>query len=161
MDQYEEYLLKKNNPDLDFVQISKIDDVSVNNVDKNLLADKQETQFNIPTSTIINDTILKFEVLENERWWLLAGWTKTMILNERPPFSDVTGSKPLNIDSVFLPSDNSFEWKDSWKVMVNGSTDDNGWVYGNDFKSALYTKNTSSSYVRTRKWVRYAIKKIA
>ena len=161
LDQYEEYLLKKNNPDLDFVQISKIDDVSVNNVDKNLLADKQETQFNIPTSTIINDTILKFEVLENERWWLLAGWTKTMILNERPPFSDVTGSKPLNIDSVFLPSDNSFEWKDSWKVMVNGSTDDNGWVYGNDFKSALYTKNTSSSYVRTRKWVRYAIKKIA
>jgi hypothetical protein len=49
LDQYEEYLLKKNNPDLDFVQISKIDDVSVNNVDKNLLADKHQLiYFTIP-----------------------------------------------------------------------------------------------------------------
>jgi len=162
-DIYEEYIFKNSNPEYKLVEISNMENIANDNDYRrnsslNLNESQQKQNFS-PRTQANNDTILKFEVLENERWWLLAGWTKSLILNERFPYSDITGTKPLNMESVFLPSDDSYTWTDVWKVAVSNNTDDQGWVYGNDFKSEFSGKNSAISYVRTRKWIRFARKK--
>lgn len=162
-DLYEEYIFKNSNPEYKLVEISNMENMA-NELDYkkiNILSmnDNLQKKCISPNNHLKNDTILKFEVLENERWWLLAGWTKSLILNERFPYTDITGTKPLNMESVFLPSDDSYSWADVWKVIVSNTTDEQGWIYANDFKSEFSEKNSATSYVRTRKWIRFACKK--
>lgn len=101
------------------------------------------------------DTI-KYELFENERWWMFVGWAKNLILNERPLWSDILGKKPLDKNMCLLPE--NFQWESEWKVEVNNNTDDQGWEYSSDFNSQFVAENIGK-YVRRRKWIRTAIKK--
>ena len=110
---------------------------------------------------IINpkNNLIKFELYENERWWVIAGWTKNLIGN-RPTWCKV--DKPFEFcdkTKIFLPNDenNNYQWSADWKIEKNNNTDDNGWEYATDFDSEFNNKE-KNKYVRRRKWVRYANK---
>ncbi len=96
---------------------------------------------------------LKYEIYENERWWMFIGWTKNLIGNERPAWSDLSGKYYLDFKSVFLPGTN-YEWIGNWTIELTENNDDNGWEYSSDFNSK-FSLNSFSKYVRRRKWVKY------
>ena len=105
------------------------------------------------------NNLIKFELYENERWWVIAGWTKNLI-GGRPTWSKV--DKPFDYcdkNKIFLPNDenNKYQWSADWKIEINKNTDDNGWEYADDFDSE-FSKNDKFKYVRRRKWIRYANK---
>lgn len=102
--------------------------------------------------------LLTFELYENERWWVMIGWAKKLMLNERSLYSDKTGTKQLNFDFVFFDT-NHYEWISDWKIHKDESTDKDGWSYGKDFNSTDFTSVSHSKYVRTRKWIRFANQK--
>ncbi len=98
---------------------------------------------------------LKYEIYENERWWMFVGWTKNLISNERPTWSDTsTGKNYLDFKSVFLPGA-EYEWIGNWTIELTENNDDGGWEYSSDFNSK-FALSSFSKYVRRRKWVRYA-----
>ena len=103
-----------------------------------------------------NDEHLKFEIYENERWWMFAGWTKNLIMNERPTWSDLSGKNYMDTNSVFLPS-SEYKWLADWKIELSSFTDSQGWQYSMDFNST-FKVNSIGKYVRKRKWTRYAKK---
>lgn len=48
-----------------------------------------------------------------------------------------------------------FQWVDDWKLIVDETTDLNGWVYGTNFKSKNFgSQKGILDVVRKRKWVR-------
>jgi hypothetical protein len=101
---------------------------------------------------------LKYEIYENERWWMLVGWKKNMIMNEIPLWCKVNDLKTFCDKSmIFLPIDgiNKYNWSSEWKVETNDNTDSEGWEYSVDFHSK-FDKNDDGKYVRRRKWIRYA-----
>ena len=105
------------------------------------------------------NNLIKFELYENERWWVIAGWTKNLI-GGRPTWCKV--DKPFDYcdkNKIFLPNDenNKYQWSADWKIEINKNTDDNGWEYADDFDSE-FSKNDKFKYVRRRKWIRYANK---
>ena len=105
------------------------------------------------------NNLVKFELYENERWWVIAGWTKNLI-GGRPTWFKV--DKPFDYcdkNKIFLPNDenNKYQWSADWKIEINKNTDDNGWEYADDFDSE-FSKNDKFKYVRRRKWIRYANK---
>ena len=104
-----------------------------------------------------NKNIIKYELFENERWWMFIGWNKNLINDESKIWYKIGKSKEYcDKNMVKLPGNNSYKWKDDWKVEININSDDNGWEYSNDFNSN-FRKYDRHQYVRRRKWVRYAI----
>jgi hypothetical protein len=103
------------------------------------------------------EEVLKFEIYENERWWVVVGWSKNLILNERPLWSDLAGKIFMDKNSVFLPNNEEYSWGGDWKVEASENCDAQGWEYSSDFNSS-FVNNTKGKYVRRRKWVRYAKK---
>ncbi len=101
--------------------------------------------------------ICKFEIYENERWWMIVGWAKNLVLNEAPLWSDTTYQFYMDKTTVVIPSTN-YTWETDWKIEFTVKSDDQGWEYGNDFKSE-FTSDSFGKYVRRRKWVRVAKKK--
>lgn len=101
--------------------------------------------------------ICKFEIYENERWWMIVGWAKNLVLNEAPLWSDSTYQFYMDKTTVVIPSSN-YSWETDWKIEFTVKSDDQGWEYGNDFKSE-FTSDSFGKYVRRRKWVRVAKKK--
>ena len=105
------------------------------------------------------NNLIKFELYENERWWVIAGWTKNLLGNRAiwckidKPYEYCDKSK------IFLPNDenNTYQWSADWKIEINDGTDDNGWEYADNFDSE-FSKDDKYKYVRRRKWVRYANK---
>ena len=121
----------------------------------------KEIKFNIKTpnkpeiiESLENSQLLKYELYENERWWMFVGWTKNLIGNERPIWSDISGKNYLDFKSVFLPGE-EYEWVDDWKKEINENTDNEGWEYSSDFNSK-FSPSTFQKYVRRRKYIRYA-----
>ena len=105
------------------------------------------------------NNLIKFELYENERWWVIAGWTKNL-LGDRAIWCKI--DKPYEYcdkSKIFLPNDenNTYQWSADWKIEINDGTDDNGWEYADNFDSE-FSKNDKYKYVRRRKWVRYANK---
>lgn len=132
----------------------KLKDVLENLQDKTvLLSNDISNSCNVNNST----EYLKLEIYENERWWMFVGWSKNLIMNERPLWSDLAGKNYMDKNSVFLPNE-TFHWVGDWKVEATNTCDDQGWEYSNDFNSA-YDSRSTGKYVRRRKWVRYAKKK--
>ena len=126
---------------------------------------KQNSKNILRTQTLLKKSIgpgnnlIKFELYENERWWVIAGWTKNLVGN-RPNWCRV--DKPYEFcdkTKIFLPDDedNKYQWSAGWKIEINDNTDENGWEYADDFDSE-FSKNEKFKYVRRRKWVRYANK---
>ena len=106
-----------------------------------------------------SNNLIKFELYENERWWVLAERTKNLA-GSKPTWCKV--GKPNDFcdkSKIFLPDDedNKYQWSADWKIEKNSGTDDDGWEYANDFDSE-FGKNEKFKYVRRRKWVRYANK---
>jgi hypothetical protein len=97
---------------------------------------------------------LKYELYENERWWMFVGWAKNLISNERPTWSDNSGKNYNDFKSVFLPGIN-YQWIGNWTIELTEGNDDEGWEYASDFNSN-FSLSSFSKYVRRRKWVRYA-----
>ena len=105
------------------------------------------------------NNLIKFELYENERWWVIAGWTKNL-MGDRATWCKP--DKPYEFcdkSKIFLPNDenNIYQWSADWKIDINDGTDDNGWEYADDFDS-VFGKDDKHKYVRRRKWVRYANK---
>ena len=102
--------------------------------------------------------LIKYEIYENERWWMLVGWKKNMIMNEIPLWCKVDNLKVFcDKNMVFLPNDgiNKYKWNSEWKIEYSNNTDVNGWEYSSDFQSPFDSKD-DGKYVRRRKWIRYA-----
>ena len=105
------------------------------------------------------NNLIKFELYENERWWIIVGWTKNLLGNNQTwcrvdkPFEFCDKSK------IFLPNDenNKYQWSADWKIEINDDTDEEGWMYSDNFDSE-FSKNENFKYVRRRKWFRYANK---
>ena len=105
------------------------------------------------------NNLIKFELYENERWWIIVGWTKNLLGNYQTwcrvdkPFEFCDKSK------IFLPNDenNKYQWSADWKIEINDDTDEEGWMYSDNFDSE-FSKNENFKYVRRRKWFRYANK---
>jgi hypothetical protein len=108
----------------------------------------------------ITDTLgeaVRYEIYENERWWMLVGWAKNLIMNERPLWSDISGKYYLDKNSVFLPNNEHYQWVSDWQVIATDNTDSNGWEYASDFNSN-FGPHHNGKFVRRRKWVRQAKK---
>jgi hypothetical protein len=133
----------------------KLKDVLENLQDKTVLLSTDISNASVPLSGDTGE-YLKFEIYENERWWMFVGWSKNLIMNERPLWSDVAGKTYMDKNSVFLPNEN-YQWVGDWKVESTSTCDDQGWEYSNDFNST-YESRSTGKYVRRRKWVRYAKK---
>lgn len=103
--------------------------------------------------------LIKFELYENERWWMLIGWSKntsggvpTWCKVEKPyEYCDKT--------KIFLPNDENtkYQWSAEWKIEKSDNTDSLGWEYADNFDSE-FSKEDKFKVVRRRKWVRYANK---
>ena len=122
---------------------------------KNILVTPRASKKNLDTG----NNLIKFELYENERWWVILGWTKNLV-GGRPAWCKV--DKPFEFcdkTKIFLPNDgeNKYQWSSDWKIEINKNTDDNGWEYSEDFEMK-FGKDEKFKYVRRRKWVRYAIK---
>ena len=107
----------------------------------------------------LDGNLIKFELYENERWWMLVGWTKNLA-GGRPTWCRV--EKPFKFcdkTKIFLPNDenNKYQWSADWKIEKSDNTDSLGWEYADDFDSE-FSKDDKFKYVRRRKWVRYANK---
>ena len=137
-----------------------------NNIFHNTLRDKNkkntilEKQLSSENLKINNEVMLKYEIFENERWWMFIGWKKSLIKNEIPLWCKVNDQKNFcDLNMVFLPNNNKekYQWLGEWKIEKTNNTDENGWEYSSDFHS-IFTNKTEGNYVRRRKWVRFASK---
>lgn len=103
-----------------------------------------------------NKQVIKYEIYENERWWMFVGWNKNMIMNEIPTWCKVDNQKEYcEKNMVFLPNNDQFKWSGEWKIEKNPHSDNLGWEYSSDFHSQ-FNQDSYGKYVRRRKWVRYA-----
>lgn len=114
------------------------------------------SSINVNSSTA---QVVKYEIYENERWWVALGWCKKMILDEIPLWCAV--NKPKNYcDKNMIFLNENERWTSEWKIESNEDCDSNGWEYGiNSFDSKTkFGAKSTNKYVRRRKWVRYAQK---
>lgn len=95
-------------------------------------------------------------VFENQRWWVGVGFTAQFILNESHPWTDTWGKKSVHKDLI-EPSfeGKKWKWNGEWTLIVNETTDKQGWAYGTSFKAKeLSPKNEFLDVIRRRKWIR-------
>ena len=97
---------------------------------------------------------ISFDVYENERWWIMVGWSKNLVMEEVPLWGDLYNS-PLQLGDVVLPD--NYKWSGEWSVFKDFSTDSEGWTYAVDFESPFDKQEASGLYVRRRRWVRSAL----
>ncbi|XP_036597297.1 tectonin beta-propeller repeat-containing protein 1 isoform X1 [Trichosurus vulpecula] len=97
------------------------------------------------------------ETYENQRWNPVGGFCEKLMPSDRWQWSDVSGLKHQQLDSLVLPSPH-WEWESDWYVDENFGgepTEKGGWTYAMDFP-ATYTRDKKwNSCVRRRKWIRY------
>ena len=106
-----------------------------------------------------NDNLIKYEIYENERWWMFVGWNKDLIFDESPAWYKAGKPKEYcDKNMVRLPGgETGYKWDSDWKILLSNNTDNNGWEYSKDF-SENFGKQTQKQNVRRRKWIRYASK---
>ncbi|KAJ3091697.1 hypothetical protein HK102_013778 [Quaeritorhiza haematococci] len=122
------------------------------------------------------DVVLTFETWENQRWWVGIGFAHQLLLNERPIWSNQSGTVSLPRESFVLfpfkeeqlrgarvPSLDTttkqykWEWDGMWTVSVEGSgIDEQGWEYGDTAWKDWSAKKTLMRVVRRRRWTRQA-----
>lgn len=98
----------------------------------------------------------KYEIYENERWWVVVGWTKKMLTSDCPLWCSVDDLKTFCDKSMIsLINEKEYKWVCEWKIEKNYKTDIDGWSYGDDFQSE-FNAIEEKKFVRRRKWVKYA-----
>ena len=108
---------------------------------------------------IDKNNLIKYELYENERWWMFVGWNKELIFDESPIWYKIDKPKEyFDKNMAKLPGlENNYKWNSDWKIELGDNSDSNGWEYGRDFNSHFGRKSGKQN-VRRRKWIRYAIK---
>ena len=101
--------------------------------------------------------LIKYEIYENERWWMFVGWNKNLIFDESMIWYKKDKPKEYCDKNMIKLLDDKYIWESDWKIEISEYSDENGWEYSEDFKSE-FGEYTRKKYVRRRKWVRYAIK---
>ena len=106
-----------------------------------------------------DNNLIKYEIYENERWWMFVGWNKDLILDETQAWYKADKPKEyFDKNMARLPGgENSYKWSSDWKIELSKNTDDNGWEYSKSFGDS-FSRRTDKQKVRRRKWVRYAEK---
>ena len=135
------------------------DDLSLDKVVKDLASTPSKVV--IPDSEDVNSgkELLKYELLEKERWWLALGWKKKLFSSDGPTWQKIDSDEYCDIKMVMLPDNEEYHWNSEWKIELSSKSDDQGWEYGSDFKNKEdFGSKKATKYVRKRKWVRYAIK---
>lgn len=148
-------------------RLYKVEDEEFSNSDNNLLEPlnregRMSRTSSKNSSSSINENLnipKKYELYENERWWMLVGWDKTLIFNEVPVWYNV--KKPdeyCDKEKVTLPDeDGRYKWNGDWKIEKNDNTDELGWEYSYNF-DGHFGRYGNDTYVRRRKWTRFAKK---
>ena len=101
---------------------------------------------------------IKFELYENERWWMLVGWNKNLAFNEAQQWCKV--DKPdeyCDKSMINLPNKGNvkYQWKGDWQIETYPHCDDLGWEYSEKFNNQFGMRKIGK-FVRRRKWVRIA-----
>ena len=106
-----------------------------------------------------DDNLIKYEIYENERWWMFVGWNKDLIFDESPSWYKAEKPKEYCDKNMIklLGGDGGYKWDSDWKILLGNNTDNNGWEYSKDF-SGNFGRHSQKQNVRRRKWVRYASK---
>lgn len=100
---------------------------------------------------------VKEESYENERWYPVEGFSKSLLPTDRPKFSNVDGTVDRTIDKIRLPS-MAWNWENDWHLDLtfNGQNlDHDGWTYALDFPATFQGKKSWNTCVRRRKWMRF------
>ena len=118
--------------------------------------DVDNSQF-IGKNKKLNNNLIKYEIYENERWWMFVGWNKDLIFDESIIWYKIDKPKEYCDKNMVKLLDKNYRWETDWKIEINENTDKNGWEYSKDFEHK-FEKYNRHKYVRRRKWVRYAIK---
>ena len=106
-----------------------------------------------------NNNLIKYEIYENERWWMFVGWNKDLFFDESPIWYKADKPKEyFDKNMVRLQKgENGYKWDSDWKIEISNNSDDNGWEYSKDFND-IFGRKTQKQNVRRRKWIRYASK---
>ena len=95
-----------------------------------------DSQFVKDKKELNNNDIIKYELYENERWWMFIGWNKNLISDESMIWYKVEKPKEYcDKNMVKLPGNNNYKWNDEWKIEINETSDDYGWEYSSDFNN--------------------------
>jgi hypothetical protein len=90
-------------------------------------------------------------VYGNERWYPVKGWTTKMLPTDRPQVSLRNGAKPhVEFGAFGIPPDGWTWVQPQWQVVVDGTTDDDGWVYAIDFPRRFSAHCAKTDCVRRR-----------
>ncbi|OQR91987.1 hypothetical protein ACHHYP_04166, partial [Achlya hypogyna] len=85
------------------------------------------------------------EVVENQRWYTLSGWSDKLLATDPPAWSDgtraITKPKPHALST-------------EWHFYRGDDYDENGWVYSTSFESEDFGRKGDTSVVRSRVWIR-------
>jgi len=150
---FETFVLKENITEIILTE-ENIKEVNLKLGDNIKQYDSNNIDINSTTEEVKLPEVIKFEIFENERWWVVVGWVKKLVMNERPLWSD-SSHNPATKEKVFLPNNDKYRWISDWSLVINENTDPQGWEYANDFFSQ-FSKKTSGMYVRRRKWIKLA-----
>ena len=97
------------------------------------------------------------EVYENQRYYMLAGWSNKLLPGERFCWSDKAGiCKTLkHRESIKLPNKDTWVWQNEWTIDMSFG-DSDGWSYASvNFKNEPYkTASFTGAVVRRRRWIR-------
>lgn len=81
--------------------------------------------------------------------------------HERAAWSDKEGTVKLPRESILLPVEGDWKWESGWQIEKDSQFQDRkGWSYANDFHGPFKKSRGLLDFVRRRKWVRFASRKI-
>eukprot|EP00455_Lapot_gusevi_P013914 TRINITY_DN16882_c0_g1_i1.p1 TRINITY_DN16882_c0_g1~~TRINITY_DN16882_c0_g1_i1.p1 ORF type:complete len:763 (+),score=215.42 TRINITY_DN16882_c0_g1_i1:123-2411(+) len=91
---------------------------------------------------------------ENQRWYVIGGWTSKTLLGVDEPNMSETTTKIVQESDLPL---------DTWIVVKNETTGEHGWQYANSFQSFSSPSATQNKtdFVRRRQWVCRRLQEVA
>ncbi|CAM6084054.1 unnamed protein product [Calypogeia fissa] len=125
----------------------------------NILRTAQGTQ-NSGENDVIGE-VVEEEFFENERYQPIVGWGSKwpghLLPTDPGRYSARDYTNPLKeFPDLKLPL--GWEWKSNWHVEKVSGGDQDGWVYGFDFRNIQWPPSNNSekghSFVRRRRWLR-------
>ncbi|KAF0710154.1 Aste57867_5605 [Aphanomyces stellatus] len=85
------------------------------------------------------------EVVENQRWYTLSGWSDKLLDKDPPSWSDA---------SLTVPKDKAKFADYHWEIYKGKDEyDENGWIYNSSFDKGEFGKKGASTVVRSRVWI--------
>mmetsp|Transcript_7806 Transcript_7806/g.14411 ORF Transcript_7806/g.14411 Transcript_7806/m.14411 type:complete len:3261 (-) Transcript_7806:5395-15177(-) len=123
-------------------------------------------QSDMEEDSVVVGTIKQDEIFENQRFYMLVGWSSNLVVTDPYPWSDCTGRVVGSMESSTprSPLPNAkWIWMENW--MIDHSIGDNdGWEYSIDFSAFDNLSSTPTrkspkrmDCVRRRRWVRHRV----